>query len=94
MQVLATVSQATGIPASYIFTHRKGQGYYDARWIAVELLHELGYYSGQISELTGTTQRNVNKIISAIKGRKGCTWRMFNEKLERCRNAIGIGPHT
>ena len=41
--VLAAVSRATGIPEAFIFSHRMGQIYRDARWIAVRLLADLGY---------------------------------------------------
>ena len=92
--VLAIVARATGIPEPLIFTQRRGQEYYDARWIAVELLHELGYYPAQIADITGVTHRNVNKILTAIADRTGCTWRIFSVKLERCRNAMGTQGKT
>lgn len=87
--VLAAVSRATGVPEAFIFSHRKGQAYCDARWLAVQLLADRGYYPAQISDITGASHRNVNKILAAIQERKGCTWRMFNDRLERCRNAVG-----
>ena len=88
--VLAAVSRATGIPEAFIFSRRKGQIYYDARWIAVRLLADLGYYSGQIAELTGMTQRNINRIISTIQFREFSTWRQFGNELDACRKALGI----
>lgn len=88
--VLAAVSRATGIPEAFIFSRRKGQIYYDARWIAVRLLADLGYYSGQIAELTGITLRNVNRIISTIRIREFSTWRQFGNELDACRKALGI----
>ena len=87
--VLAAVSGATGVPEAHIFSHRKGQAYCDARWLAVQLMADLGYYPAQIADITGTSHRNVNKILAAIQERRGCTWRMFNDRLERCRNAVG-----
>ena len=88
-QVLTVVSLVTGIPEGHIFTHRRGQQYYDARWIAVQLLSDLGYYPSQIVDLVGGSLRNVNKILSAVRWRKGATWRIFLSKLELCRNAMG-----
>lgn len=88
-QVLTVVSLVTGIPEGHIFTHRRGQQYYDARWIAVQLLSDLGYYPSQIVNLVGGTLRNVNKILAAVRERKGTTWRIFLSKLELCRNAMG-----
>lgn len=88
--VMAAVSRATGIPEAFIFSHRMGQIYKDARWIAVRLLADLGYYSGQIAELTGMTPRNVNRIISTIQIREFSTWRQFGNELDACRKALGI----
>lgn len=88
--VLAAVSRATGIPETHIFTKRRGQIYYDARWIAVRLLADLGYYANQIAETTGMTSRNVNRILSAIGTRGISTWRQFGSELEACRKALGI----
>lgn len=92
-QVLTVVSLVTGIPEGHIFTHRRGQQYYDARWIAVQLLSDLGYYPSQIVDLVGGSLRNVNKILAAVRERKGTTWRIFLSKLELCRNAMGT-PKT
>jgi hypothetical protein len=88
--VLAAVSRATGIPEAFIFSKRKGQIYYDARWIAVQLMDDLGYYPNQIAETTGMTARNVNHILSAIKIREFSSWRQFGNELEACRKALGI----
>ena len=88
--VLAAVSRATGIPEAWIFTHRKGQIYYDARWIAVRLMADLGYYPGQIADLTGLTPRHINRIISSVLSRDASTWRQFGRELDACRTALGI----
>lgn len=88
--VLTAVSRATGIPEPFIFTKRKGQIYYDARWIAVQLMTDLGYYPNQIAEMTGMTPRNVNRILEALTGRDSATWKQFGIELEACRKALGI----
>jgi hypothetical protein len=88
--VMAAVSRATGIPETFIFSKRKGQIYCDARWIAVQLFADLGYYSGQIADMVGMTVRNVNHILSAIKIREFSSWRQFGNELEACRKALGI----
>lgn len=90
--VLAAVSRATGIPETLIFTRRMGQIYRDARWISVQLLDDLGYYSGQIAELTGMTPRNVNRILCELRTRQPSTWRQFGNEMEACRKALGITP--
>lgn len=88
--VLAAVSRSTGIPETLIFSHRRGQIYYDARWIAVQLMADLGYYPTQIAETTGMTVRNVNYILSTLKIREASSWRQFGNELEACRKALGI----
>ena len=88
--ILAAVSRATGIPEAFIFSHRMGQIYRDARWIAVRLLADLGYYPAQIADLTGMTARNVNRIISTLQLRDSSTWRQFGHELDACRKALGI----
>lgn len=92
--VLAAVSRATGIPEAWIFSKRKGQVYYDARWIAVQLMTDLGYYPGQIADVTGMTARNVNLILSTLRLREPSTWRQFRDELEACRKAMGIQIHS
>ncbi len=92
--VLAAVSRATGIPEAWIFSKRKGQVYYDARWIAVQLMTDLGYYPGQIADVTGMTARNVNLILSTLRLRESSTWRQFRDELEACRKTMGIQIHS
>lgn len=89
--VLAAVSRATGIPEAWIFSQRKGQIYYDARWIAVRLLTDLGYYPGQIADVSGLTRRHVNRIIETLQNRNTSTWRQFERELDACRTALGLG---
>lgn len=88
--VLSAVSRATGIPEAWIFSKRRGQIYYDARWIAVRLLTDLGYYPGQIADVSGLTRRHVNRIIETLQDRSVSTWRQFGQELDACRTALGL----
>lgn len=88
--VLAAVSRATGIPEAWIFSKRRGQIYYDARWIAVQLLSDLGYYPGQIADTVGMTSRGVTMILASVRTRNNSTWKQFGNELEACRKALGI----
>lgn len=92
--VLAAVSRATNIPEALIFSKRRGQVYFDARWIAVQLLSDLGYYPGQIADISGMTLRNVNLILSQIQTRRNSSWKQFGSELEACRKALGIEAAT
>ena len=91
MAVIEAVSRISEIPAEKIFSKQRGQEYYDARWLAIQLLSDMGYYSSRISNLTGMTQRNVNLILTSIKQKKNSTWKMFGRNLEECRKVLGIG---
>ena len=91
MAVLEAVSRISEIPAEKIFSQLRGQEYYDARWLAIQLLSDMGYYSGRIANMTGMTHRNVNLILAAIKQKKNSTWKMFGRNLEACRKVLGIG---
>lgn len=88
--VLSAVSRATGIREDQIFSRKRGQIYYDARWIAVQLLIDKGYYDGQIADMVGITRRNVCRIRQDIGKREGNSWKQFGRQLEVCRNALGI----
>lgn len=88
--VVSAVSRATGIPESLIFSRKRGQVYYDARWIAVQLLDDLGYYPQQIADMSGMTSRNVNLILGAVRIRANSSWKQFGKELEACRKALGI----
>lgn len=88
--VVSAVSRATGIPESLIFSRKRGQVYYDARWIAVQLLDDLGYYPRQIADMSGMTSRNVNLILGTVRIRANSSWKQFGKELEACRKALGI----
>jgi hypothetical protein len=90
--VLAAVSRATHIPENRIFSKCRGQENLDARWMAVQLLVDLGYYDRQISEVSGMSQRAINKIRAAAALRANGTWKQFGTNLESARNLLGITP--
>lgn len=88
--VLAAVSRATFIPEDRIFSRCRGQENLDARWMAVQLLVDLGYYDRQIADITGMSQRAINKIRAAAANRANGTWKQFRTNLEAARNLLGI----
>lgn len=88
--VLAAVSRATLIPEDRIFSRCKGQEHLDARWMAVQLLIDLGYYDRQIADVTGMSQRAINNIRSDVKKRANGTWKQFGKNLEAARKLLGI----
>lgn len=88
--VLEAVARTSGIPAEKILRRYRGQEFLDARWLAVQLLCDLGYYSRQVAAMTGMTARNVNMILTGIRRKQNNTWRLFGKNLEECRKLLGI----
>lgn len=90
--VLAAVSRATKIPEGRIFSKCRGQEHSDARWMAVQLLIDMGYYDRQISEVSGMSQRAINGIRAEAAKRANSTWKQFGRNLEAARQLLGITP--
>ncbi len=89
-QILAAVSRVTGIGEEKIFSMKRGQEFYDARWMVVQLLCERGYYDKQIADLVGMSQRNVSRIRVEAPARACSAWTQFRNRLEAVRTALGI----
>lgn len=90
--ILAAVSRTTWIPEDKIFSKCRGQEYSDARWMAVQLLIDMGYYDRQIADLTGMSQRSINNIRTEALKRANGSWKQFGKNLEAARKALGIHP--
>lgn len=90
--ILAAVSRTTWIPEDKIFSKCRGQEYSDARWMAVQLLIDMGYYDRQIADLTGMSQRGINNIRTEALKRANGSWKQFGKNLEAARKALGIHP--
>lgn len=65
-KIINAVADATDLRPCQILCKRRFKETIDARWIAVYLLSEKGYYSTRIAEWMGMTTRNVNLILSSI----------------------------
>jgi chromosomal replication initiation ATPase DnaA len=65
-KIINAVADATDLRPCQILCRRRFKETIDARWIAVYLLSEKGYYSTRIAEWMGMTTRNVNLILSSI----------------------------
>lgn len=89
-KILAAVSRVTGIDEEKIFSRQRGQVYYDARWMVVQLLCDLGYYDRQIADIVGMTHRNVSRIRMEAPARASALWPQFRNRLEAVRKTIGI----
>lgn len=68
-KVVNAVADAMDLTFNQVVSKRRYQEVTDARWVAVFLLKEKGYYSSRIAEWMGMTTRNVNLIHSAMNSR-------------------------
>ena len=89
-RVLSTVADITEVEASEVFSGKKNPELTDARWIVVQLLSEIGYYSGRICALTGLSTRSVTRILTEIDSRQGAGWKLLRRNLADCRQALGL----
>lgn len=89
-KVVAIVAQVSELEPSDLFSGKRLQELTDARWIAVQLLKDLGYYSHKITALTGLSERHVNRILTEIDTRRGSGWRTLRRNLAECRSALGL----
>lgn len=92
--VLSVVAEVTEVEASQVFSGRKNPELTDARWIVVQLLNEMGYYSGRICSLTGLSTRSVTRILTEIDSRQGAGWKMLRRNLADCRLALGLSSDS
>ena len=86
-QIINAVAEATDLRPCQILCKRRFKETIDARWIAVLLLSEKGYYSTRISEWMGMTTRNVNLILSSISLRLS-TEKKLRSNLESARKIL------
>ena len=61
----------------------------NARWIAVKLLREEGFYSSQVARFMNMTTRNVNRIIYSVEIRLSNNDRSLEYLLETSRKYLG-----
>lgn len=88
--VVTIVAKVSEVEISDLFSGRRNQELTDARWIAVQLLKEMGYYTSRICILTGLSSRHVNRILTEIDTRRGSGWRTMRRNLAECKTALGL----
>ena len=86
-KIINAVAEVMDLRPCQILCKRKFKETIDARWIAVYLLAEKGYYSSRIAEWMGMTIRNVNLILSSIHLRLA-TEKQLRSNLEAARKYL------
>ena len=86
-QIVKAVAEAMDLSPCQILCKRRFKETIDARWLAVYLLNEKGYYSTRIAEWMNMTTRNVNLILSSI-GLRLSTEKKLRSNLESARKYL------
>lgn len=66
-RIIKAVADATDLSPCQLLCRRRFPETMDARWIAVKLMKEEGFYSSQVARLMNMTTRNVNHIIYSVE---------------------------
>lgn len=88
-RIIKAVADAADLNPCQILCRRRFPETMDARWIAVKLLREAGFYSSQVARLMNMTTRNVNHIIYSVEIRLSNNDRSLEYLLETSRKHLG-----
>ena len=88
-RIIQAVADASDLTTSQIVSKRRFPDSLDARWIAVKLLRDEGFYSSRIADMMSMTTRNVNHIIYAVEIRLSHDDRPLKQLLETSRKHLG-----
>lgn len=87
-RIIKAVADAADLTSSQIVSKRRFPDSLDARWIAVKLLRDEGFYSSRIAELMSMTTRNVNHIIYSVEIRLSHNDKSLEYLLETSRKQL------
>lgn len=87
--IIKAVAEASDLRPCQILCKRRYQETIDARWVAVKLLREEGFYSSKIADLMGMTTRNVNYILFSVETRLSMHDKTLGNILETSRKQLG-----
>lgn len=87
-RIIKAVADAADLNPCQLLCRRRFPETMDARWIAVKLLREAGFYSSQVARLMNMTTRNVNHIIYSVEIRLSNNDRSLEYLLETSRKHL------
>ena len=95
-RIVKAVADAADLSPCQLLCKRRFPETMDARWIAVKLLKDEGFYTSQVARLMSMTTRNVNHIIYSVEIRLSNNDRSLEYLLEtsrkHLRNSREISP--
>lgn len=87
-RIIKSVADAADLNPCQLLCKRRFPETMDARWIAVKLLKEEGFYSSQVARLMNMTTRNVNHIIYSVEIRLSKNDKSLEYLLETSRKHL------
>lgn len=87
-RIIQAVADAAELTPCQILCKRRYPETIDARWIAVKLMREEGFYSSKIADFMGMTTRNVNYILFSVETRLSFNDKALSNILERARKEL------
>ena len=87
-RIIQAVADAAELTPCQILCKRRYPETIDARWIAVKLMREEGFYSSKIADFMGMTTRNVNYILFSVETRLSLPDKALSNILERARKEL------
>jgi hypothetical protein len=87
-RIIQAVADAADLAPCQILCKRRYPETIDARWIAVKLMREEGFYSSRIADLMNMTTRNVNYILFSVETRLSFHDKALSNILERARKEL------
>lgn len=95
-RIIKAVADAADLSPCQVLCKRRFPETMDARWIAVKLLRDEGFYTSQVARLMSMTTRNVNHIIYSVEIRLSNNDKSLEYLLEtsrkHLRNSREISP--
>lgn len=91
-RIIQAVADASDLRPCQILCKRRFPETIDARWIAVKLLREEGFYSSRIADLMGMSARNVNHILFSTETRLIAGDKALSNILAKARKELRNKP--
>jgi hypothetical protein len=88
-RIIKAVADASDLSPCQVLCNRRFPETIDARWIAVKLLREEGFYSSKIADYMNMTTRNVNYILFSVETRLTMRDKALSNILEIARKELG-----
>lgn len=88
-RIIKAVADAADLSPCQLLCNRRFPETIDARWVAVKLLREEGFYSSKIADYMNMTTRNVNYILFSVETRLTMRDKALSNILERARKQLG-----